>query len=129
MAGIYSINYVKTMLHTYKENLPEEERSREVLQCYCELSPESQDDIAEILLQFLQLPRKGFGILSALELLGALIKAAAEMEESFFDRRMKRMYQDRQAPVIQGEARDRSGSVWLWLLAGAVLFALLVWLI
>lgn len=31
-------------------------------------------------------------------------------------------------PIIQGEARDTSSKVWLWLIAGAILFSLLVWL-
>jgi len=36
-------------------------------------------------------------------------------------------YSIRTQPIIRGEARDTSSKVWLWLIAGAIVFSLLVW--
>lgn len=66
---------VRRVLNRYVENPPEEQLAREVVECYGELSPEAQDDIAIVVLNMIMVMRVGFGPVNALELIGALMKA------------------------------------------------------
>lgn len=73
----WRVSDAKRMLDKYVIDPPINinNNAREMIECYGELSPESQNEIAMIVYRIDIQNGKGFGVLSALELIGALIKA------------------------------------------------------
>lgn len=69
-----NLSDVKRMLARYVVSPPSEQYAREMLECYAELSPESQNEISNLVHQIVLRMRNGFGVLNALELIGALMK-------------------------------------------------------
>lgn len=72
-----NVSDVKRYLNRYCENPPADSFLQQMIECYKELSPESQDEIATIIHRIVLKMRNGAGVLNALEIIGALLKAGA----------------------------------------------------